>query len=153
MCVRRWINIYDQYGRLFFRSDIYRGRLFLGAKQKGLTIVHFINKLIVACKEAVRVPFQKILVISKLDSYFLFKLIGYFRWFTPIVHSMLRLRIHFRLVYIIANKYVTPPSCILYRYIMFGRGICEKYQSRDEKFPQPNGEGNLVWVFFGNTTP
>jgi hypothetical protein len=55
--------------------------------------------------------------------------------------------------YIIANKYVTPPSCILYRYIMFGRGICEKYQSRDEKFPQPNGEGNLVWVFFGNTTP
>jgi hypothetical protein len=33
---------------------------------------------------------------------------------------------------------------ILYRYIMFGRGICEKYQSRDEKFPEPNGEGNLV---------
>ena len=27
---------------------------------------------------------------------------------------------------------------------MFGRGICEKYQSRDEKFPEPNGEGNLV---------
>jgi hypothetical protein len=25
-------------------------------------------------------------------------------------------------------------------YIMFGRGICEKYQSRDEKFPEPNGE-------------
>jgi hypothetical protein len=33
---------------------------------------------------------------------------------------------------------------ILYRYIMFGRGICEKYQSRDDKFSQPNGEGNLV---------
>ena len=33
---------------------------------------------------------------------------------------------------------------IIYRYIMFGRGICEKYQSRDEKFPEPNGEGNLV---------
>ena len=33
---------------------------------------------------------------------------------------------------------------ILYRYIMIGRGICEKYQSRDEKFSQPNGEGNLV---------
>jgi hypothetical protein len=33
---------------------------------------------------------------------------------------------------------------------MFGRGICEKYQSRDEKFPEPNGEGNLVsrLVFF-----
>jgi hypothetical protein len=27
---------------------------------------------------------------------------------------------------------------------MFGRGICEKYQSRDEKFPEPNGEGNVV---------
>jgi hypothetical protein len=27
---------------------------------------------------------------------------------------------------------------------MFGRGICEKYQSRDEKFPELNGEGNLV---------
>ena len=27
---------------------------------------------------------------------------------------------------------------------MFGRGICEKYQSRDEKFPEPIGEGNLV---------
>ena len=33
---------------------------------------------------------------------------------------------------------------ILYRYIMFRRGICEKYQSRDETFPEPNGEGNLV---------
>ena len=33
---------------------------------------------------------------------------------------------------------------------MFGRGICEKYQSRDENFPEPNGEGNLVSrpVFF-----
>ena len=26
---------------------------------------------------------------------------------------------------------------ILNRYIMFGRDICEKYQSRDEKFPEP----------------
>jgi hypothetical protein len=44
---------------------------------------------------------------------------------------------------------------ILYRYIMFGRGICEKYQSRDEKFPEPKGEGNLVsrLVFFANTPP
>jgi len=39
---------------------------------------------------------------------------------------------------------------LIYRYIMFGRGICEKYQSKDEKFPEPNGEGNLVsrLVFF-----
>ena len=29
---------------------------------------------------------------------------------------------------------------ILYRYIMFGRGICEKYQSRDVKFLEPNDE-------------
>jgi hypothetical protein len=36
---------------------------------------------------------------------------------------------------------------ILYRYIMFGRGICEKYKS--------HGEGNLVssLVFFANTPP
>jgi hypothetical protein len=27
---------------------------------------------------------------------------------------------------------------------MIGRGICEKYQSRDEKFPEPIGKGNLV---------
>ena len=26
---------------------------------------------------------------------------------------------------------------ILNRYIMFGRDICEKYQSRDEKFREP----------------
>ena len=38
---------------------------------------------------------------------------------------------------------------------MFWRGICEKYQSRDEKFPEPNGEGNLVsrLVFFANAPP
>ena len=36
----------------FFRADRY-----LGAKQQGLTIVHFLNKLIVSCKEAVRFPF------------------------------------------------------------------------------------------------
>ena len=28
--------------------------------------------------------------------------------------------------------------CIFNRYIMFGRGICEKYQSRDEQFPEPS---------------
>jgi hypothetical protein len=44
---------------------------------------------------------------------------------------------------------------LVYRYIMFGRGICEKYQSRDENFPEPKGEGNLVsrLVFFANTPP
>ena len=38
---------------------------------------------------------------------------------------------------------------------MFGMGICEKYQSRDEQFPEPNGEENLVsrLVFFANTLP
>ena len=38
---------------------------------------------------------------------------------------------------------------------MFGRGICEKYQSRDKKFPKLNGDGNLVsrLVFFANTPP
>ena len=38
---------------------------------------------------------------------------------------------------------------------MFGRGICEEYQSRDEKFPETNGKGNLVsrLVFFANTPP
>ena len=39
-------------GRLFFRAD-----RSLGAKQEGLTIVFFLNKLIVSCKEAVRFPF------------------------------------------------------------------------------------------------
>ena len=44
---------------------------------------------------------------------------------------------------------------ILYSYIMLGRGICEKYQSRQEKFPEPYGEGNLVprLVLFENTLP
>jgi hypothetical protein len=78
-------------------AEIYRGRLFfradrsLGAKQEGLTIVHFLNKLIVSCKEAVRFPFYFFVVIFKLDSYFLLKLKGYFLYFTPIVHSMLKL--------------------------------------------------------------
>jgi hypothetical protein len=29
---------------------------FLGPKEKGLAIVNFLNKLIVSCKEAVRIP-------------------------------------------------------------------------------------------------
>jgi hypothetical protein len=44
---------------------------FLGAKQEGLAIVNFLNKLIVSCKEAVRIPIFWG-VILKLDSYFLF---------------------------------------------------------------------------------
>ena len=28
--------------------------------------------------------------------------------------------------------------------MFFGRGICEKYQSRDEQFLETKGEGNLV---------
>jgi len=44
---------------------------------------------------------------------------------------------------------------IMNRYIMFGRGICEKYQSRNEKFPEPKGERNLVsrLEIFANTPP
>jgi hypothetical protein len=38
------------------------------------------------------------------SSYFSFKLKGYFLYFTPIVHSMLKLRIHFRLVLIVYTK-------------------------------------------------
>jgi hypothetical protein len=34
----------------------------LGAKQEGLTIVHFVNKLIVSCKEAVRKNIQSLVV-------------------------------------------------------------------------------------------
>jgi hypothetical protein len=30
---------------------------FLGTKEEGLAIVNFLNKLIVSCKEAVRIPF------------------------------------------------------------------------------------------------
>jgi hypothetical protein len=40
-----------------FWAEIYRGRLFLGAKQEGLTIVHYLNKSIVSCKEVVQLPF------------------------------------------------------------------------------------------------
>ena len=38
---------------------------------------------------------------------------------------------------------------------MLGRGICEKYQSRDGNFPELNGKGNLVsrLVFFANDPP
>jgi hypothetical protein len=53
----------------------------------------------------------------------------------------------------VATDILKQVNIILYRYIMFGRGICKKYQSRDEKFPESNGERNLVsrLVFFANT--
>ena len=48
----RVVTIEIYRGRLFFRAD-----RSLGAKQEGLKIVHFLNKLIVSCKEAVWFPF------------------------------------------------------------------------------------------------
>ena len=50
---------------------------------------------------------------------------------------------------------ISASKKLLNRYISFGRGICEKYQSQDEKFPEPIGEENLVsrLVFFANTPP
>ena len=54
----------DISGTTFFRVEICRGRHFfradrsLGAKQEGLTIVNFSNKLIVSCTEVVRFPFH-----------------------------------------------------------------------------------------------
>jgi hypothetical protein len=55
----------------------------------------------------------------------------------------------------VATDILKQVNIILYRYIMFGRSICKKYQSRDEKFPESNGERNLVsrLVFFANTPP
>ena len=89
------------FGPRYIGDDFFRADRSLGAKQEGLTIVHFLNKLIVSCKEAVRFPFYFFFAIFKLDSYLLFKLKGYFLYFTPIVHSMPKLRIHFWLVLII----------------------------------------------------
>ena len=50
------------------------------------------------------VSFLFFFVIFKLDSYFLFKLKSYFLYFTPIVHSMLKLGIHFQLILIVYTK-------------------------------------------------
>jgi hypothetical protein len=47
-------------------------------------------------------------------------------------------------IYFEAETKILQVVRIIYRYIMFGRGICEKYQLRDEKFPEPKGKGNLV---------
>jgi hypothetical protein len=50
------------------------------------------------------------LFLNWIVNFFLFKLKGYFLYFTPIVHSMLKRRIHFRLVLIVF------PICDNYSY-------------------------------------
>ena len=87
-----WINIVFKkksslYSFFFFVLKPWATWSALGAKQEGLTIVYFLNKLIVSCKEAVRFPFYIFFWgeggdIFKLDSYFLFKLKGRFLYFT-----------------------------------------------------------------------
>ena len=63
LCSSIWLAQLILLQRRFVRAEIYRGRPFfravrsLGEKQKDLTIVHFLNKLIVSCKESVRFPF------------------------------------------------------------------------------------------------
>ena len=52
----------DISGTTFSRAELFRGDFVLGAKQEGLTIVHFLNKLIVSCKEAVVYGFLSIFV-------------------------------------------------------------------------------------------
>ena len=50
-------------GLLFFRARyigddfFFRANRSLEVKQEGLTMFHFLNKLIVSCKEVVQVPF------------------------------------------------------------------------------------------------
>jgi preprotein translocase subunit SecY len=53
----------------------------------------------------------------KYGSYFLFKLKGYFLYFTPIVHFMPKLRIHFRLVLIIYWFISLHTCCCLARIL------------------------------------
>ena len=68
-------------GTFYFRAD-----RSLGAKQEGLAIVHFLNKLIVSCKDL-----QKLYgflsnffeVIFKQDSYFFIQIKRLF----PVLHS------------------------------------------------------------------
>jgi hypothetical protein len=51
-----------------------------------------------------------------------------------------------------AHLYHEP--IVFYIDILYlGGGICEKYQSRDEKYSEPKGEGSLVsrLAFFANT--
>ena len=60
------------------------------------------------------------MLFFNLDSYFLFKLKGYFLYFTPIVHSMLKLTIHFRLV------------LIIYWFISLHTCCCQKSKSKSK---------------------
>jgi hypothetical protein len=63
----------NSIAKQIFWAEIYRCLLFfrahrsLVAKQEGLTIVHFLNKLIVSCKEAVRFPFYRINWVSRFE--------------------------------------------------------------------------------------
>ena len=80
--------------RRFFGPRYIGDDFFLGVKQEGLTILKFLNHV----KKLYGFLSIFLGVIFKLDSYFLFKLKGYFLYLTPIVHSMPKLGIHFRLV-------------------------------------------------------
>ena len=64
MCTKMYLNGLATESILFLKNHLYtpfdqRNRVTtaLGAKQEGLTIVHFLNKLIVSSKEAVRFRF------------------------------------------------------------------------------------------------
>jgi hypothetical protein len=50
------VPIISGYGELNTIKIVSVTTAFLGAKQEGLAIVNFLNKLIVSCKEAVRIP-------------------------------------------------------------------------------------------------
>ena len=56
-------------------------------------------------------------------------------------------------IYIVALKYRYQRHYEQIYHVW--KGICEKYRSRDEKFPEPKGKRNLVsrLVFFANTPP
>ena len=55
------------------------------------------------------------------------------KWKINLRNSNIKIVLVYVLVAFSSSKYWTDIQCI-----MFGRGIGEKYQSRDEKFPEPN---------------
>jgi hypothetical protein len=77
------------------------------------------------------------------EEFMLFSLMIYHQ---PLLFNFLFLNVYVCHVTFTDVMFYTDISCL-------GRGICEKYQSRDEKFPKPNGKGKLVsrLVFFANT--
>jgi hypothetical protein len=113
----------DISGTTFCRVEIYRGRLFfradrsLGAKQEGLTIVHFFLNQSFHVKKLYGLLSNFFLLFLNWIVIFLFKLKGYFLYFTPIVHSMPKLRIHFRLVLIIYWIISLDTCCCLARIL------------------------------------